>query len=349
MSPTRARVTRFTSWVDAAFDQRFASEPQIDLRVLPVPQTPQATWAALADAHVFHVSAAKDELPKHSLVGAELLAHCPSLLCVSSYGAGYDPIDVPACTAAGIAVVNQSGGNAVSVAEHTLGLILAITHRLVESDRRLRTERGFSREDLTGREIAGKTIGLVGIGNIGRRVAALAAAFGMTVLATDPFVPPDEIRRRGAQPVGLPELLAASDVVSLHCPRDPSTMRMIDATALAGIKPGAIFISTARGGIHDEQALAQALASGRVAGAGLDVWDQEPPPLDHPLLRFPTVVATYHTAGVTTEARRNMARISADQIVALLAGQRPPRLVNPEVWPVYAKRFEAAFGRAPAG
>ncbi|HPU54124.1 MAG TPA: hydroxyacid dehydrogenase [Burkholderiaceae bacterium] len=348
MSAPIKRVTRFTSWVDAAFDEGVRRETDIDLRVLAVPASAEAAWAALADTHVFHVSAAKDELPKYCHVGEALLSHCPQLLCASSYGAGYDPIDVPACTRAGVAVVNQAGGNAVSVAELALGLILSVARRITESDRRLRTDRGFTREDLTGRELAGKTLGVVGIGHTGRRVAALGAAFGMTVLATDPFVPADEIARRGARAVGLNELLAQSDVVSLHCPRDASTMKMIDASAYARMKRGAIFVSTARGGIHDERALADALASGHLSGAGLDVWDQEPPPLDHPLLQCPTVVATYHTAGVTTEARRNMAVISAEQIVSLLAGKRPPRLVNPEVWPAYAARFAKILGRPVA-
>jgi len=344
---TQARVVRFDSWVDPVFDQTLRGHDGLALSVLPMPADAAAAQAALREAVVFHVSAAKDELPAHCHVRESLLAHCPALLCVSSYGAGYDPIDVDACTRAGIAVVNQSGGNAVSVAEHTLGLILAVTHRIAESDRRLRTERGFSRESLTGREIAGQTLGLIGIGHIGRRVAALGAAFGMRVLASDPLLTEAEIRARGAQPVALDTLLAQADIVSVHCPRDAGTLRLIDAAAIARMKPGAVFISTARGGIHDEQALAQALAEGRLAGAGLDVWDREPPPLDHPLLALPTVVATYHTAGVTHEARRNMARISAEQILAVLAGQRPPRLVNPEVWPAYAERFAAAFGRRP--
>lgn len=343
----RVPVVRFDSWVDPVFDQTLRGEPGIALSVQAMPADAAAARAALREARVFHVSAAKDELPAHCHVSESLLAECPALLCVSSYGAGYDPIDVAACTRAGIAVVNQSGGNAVSVAEHTLGLILAVTHRIAESDRRLRTERGFSRESLTGTEIAGKTLGLVGIGHIGRRVAALGAAFGMRVLASDPLLTDAEIVARGAQAVPLDTLLAQADIVSLHCPRDAHTLRLIDAAAIARMKRGAVFISTARGGIHDEQALAQALAEGRLAGAGLDVWDREPPPLDHPLLALPTVVATYHTAGVTHEARRNMARISAEQIIAVLAGQRPPRLVNPEVWPAYAARFAAAFGRRP--
>jgi D-3-phosphoglycerate dehydrogenase len=119
---------------------------------------------------------------------------------------------------------------------------------------------------------------------------------------------------------------------------------MFDARAFGRMKPGALFISTARGGIHDETALLEALQSGPVGGAGLDVWDEEPPPLDHPLLKLDNVVATYHTAGVSHEARRNVAAIAAEQIVGLLKGGHPPRLVNPEVWPAYVARFEAALG-----
>jgi D-3-phosphoglycerate dehydrogenase len=176
------------------------------------------------------------------------------------------------------------------------------------------------------------------MGHVGTRVAALAKAFGLDVIATDPLLPDDEILRRGARAVSLDQLLAQADIVSLHCPRDPSTLKMIDAAAFARMKRGALFISTARGGIHDEQALVAALRSGQLAGAGIDVWDQEPPPLDHPLLAMDNVYATFHTAGVTHEARRNVARIAAQQIAALLAGGRPPRLVNPEVWPAFEQR-----------
>jgi len=202
----------------------------------------------------------------------------------------------------------------------------------------------FSREDVMGHEIGGKVLGIIGIGHVGSRVASLAHAFGMEVLATDPYLTEEEIGRRGAGAVTLDDLLARADIVSLHCPRAKDTLGMIDARALGRMKRGALFITTARGGIHDEAALLQALQSGHIAGAGLDVWDQEPPPLDHPLLKFDKVVASFHTAGVTHEARRNMAAIAAEQIVAALKGGRPPRLINPEVWPVYAARFEAALG-----
>jgi D-3-phosphoglycerate dehydrogenase len=321
-----------------------AQAQDIDFQIFPVRGDRDLALQLLSQAHVYQVSAAKDELPQEWFVSAGLIAQCPQLLCVSSTGAGYDTVDVAACTAAGIAVVNQAGGNADSVAEHTLALMLSVSRRMVESDRRMRREQGFTREDVMGHEIRGKTMGLVGMGHIGTRVARLAQAFGMQVIAVDPFLSADEIHKRGARSVLFSELLAQSDVVSLHCPRDATTLKMMNADTFAQMKPGALFINTARGGLHDEVALTQALASGHLAGAGLDVWDQEPPPLSHPLLTMDNVFATFHTAGVTHEARRNVAAIGAEQILQLLAGQRPPRLVNPEVWPAFEIRRDALLG-----
>ncbi|NBU42866.1 MAG: 3-phosphoglycerate dehydrogenase [Betaproteobacteria bacterium] len=338
------RVVRSDLWVDGVFEERLSREPDIEVVKFSIRGPAQFARSALSAAHVYHISAAKDELPREWFASAELLSMCPNLLCVSAGGAGYDTVDVAACTAAGVAVVNQSGGNAVSVAEHTLGLMLGVSRRMLEGDRRMRREVGYAREDVMGHELAGKTVGLVGIGNIGSRVAVLARAFGMQVVAVDPMLTPAEIERRGARPVSWDHLLAQSDVVSLHCPRDASTLKMMNAKTFAAMKPGAIFISTARGGIHDEAALVQALQSGHLAGAGLDVWDQEPPPLDHPLLAMDNVYATFHVAGVTHEARRNVAAIAAEQIVTVLAGQRPPRLINPEVWPTFEQRWAGMLG-----
>jgi D-3-phosphoglycerate dehydrogenase len=344
MSTKRKGVVRFDLPVNPAFEQRLARESDIDFTLCLRAAPEEAAWAALSRAHVYHVSAAKDELPRRWFVSAELLARCPELLCVSSSGAGYDTVDVAACTQAGVAVVNQAGGNANSVAEHAFGLMLALSRRIIECNRRLRQETGFSREDVMGHELGGKVLGIIGIGHVGTRTAALAHAFGMPVLATDPYLTDEEIGRRGAEPAALDDLLARSDIVSLHCPRAKDTLGMIDARAFQRMKRGALFITTARGGIHDEAALLAALESGHIAGAGLDVWDQEPPPLDHPLLKFENVIASYHTAGVTHEARRNMAAIAAEQIVGVLKGGRPPRFINPEVWPAYAARYEAVLG-----
>ena len=344
MTTADKRVVRTDLWIAPTFDERLAREKDVSLRVFPVRGNSAEAWDVLADAHVYHVSAAKDELPKEWFAQAALIARSPSLLCVSAGGAGYDTVDVAACTAAGIAVVNQAGGNAASVAEHTLGLMLGVSRRMLEGDRRMRREIGYSREDVMGHEIRGKTVGLVGMGHIGTRVAALCKAFGLEVIATDPLLSEEEIGRRGARAVSFQALLSQSDFVSMHCPRDASTVKLMNTSTFAQMKRGSIFITTARGGIHDEQALVQALQSRHLAGAGIDVWDQEPPPLDHPLLAMDNVFATFHTAGVTHEARGNIAAISAEQIVGVLSGGRPPRLINPEVWPDFERRRAQILG-----
>jgi D-3-phosphoglycerate dehydrogenase len=337
-------VVRFNQWYNPVMAERLQREPDLELKTVDRDGPDEGVWPDLGRAHAFQVSSAKDELPRRWFVTSELLSRCPNLLVVSSNGAGYDTVDVPACTRAGVLVVNQAGGNAQSVAEHTIGLMLDVTRRISENDRLLRTERGFSREDIMGYEMSGKTVGIVGIGHIGTRVARLARAFDMTVLAVDPFLTEEEIGRRGATAVTREQLLERSDFVTLHCPRNKDTLDMMNADTFARMKKDAIFVSTARGGIHNEAALLEALQSGHLGGAGLDVWDMEPPPLDHPLLGLRNVVATFHTAGVTHEARRNMALFAAEQIVGILKGGRPPRLINPEVWPKYVERFEAILG-----
>jgi D-3-phosphoglycerate dehydrogenase len=341
------RVFRFDIWLDPAFDERLRRESGIELAVCPVSSGGEAL-AALARAHAYHCSAAKDELPRRWFVTDALLAKCPQLACVSSYGAGYDTIDVAACTRAGVAVLSQSGANADSVAEHTLGLVLALSRRMFEGDRRLRRERGFTREEVMGHDIRGRVLGLVGLGHCGTRVAKLARGFGMQVLAADPYLAREEIERRGATPVDFGDLLGRSDFVSLHCPRNKETAGMMGAPEFSRMKRGGFFITTSRGGIHDEAALDRALRSGHLAGAGLDVWEPEPPPLDHPLLRHDTVICTFHTAGVTHESRRSMAAMGAEQLVAFFRGERPPNLVNPEVWPAcigHNPALEASDGR----
>jgi D-3-phosphoglycerate dehydrogenase len=337
------RVVRFDLPIDPVFDQRLARESDIGLEVLELAGDPGRTWALLEQAHAYQIGAARDELPGPWHAAQDLLERCPQLLIASSSGAGYDTIDVAACTRAGVAVLNQAGGNAPAVAEMTIGLMLAVSRRIVESDRRLRSGRGFTRESLMGHDIGGKTLGLVGIGHTGSKVAALASAFGMRVLACDPLLEAAEVRSRGAEPVGLDELVREADIVSLHCPLDDSTRHLFDEQRFAAMKPGAIFVSVARGGIHDEAALAQALRSGQLAGAGLDVWRIEPPPLDHPLLALPNVVATYHTAGVSHEGRRAVASMAAEQLVDALAGRRPPRLVNPEVFDRWRARLDSVL------
>ena len=186
-------VVRFNFPYDPTMDERFAREADIELRTCDRSGADGRAWSDLAEAHVYLISSAKDELPRQWFATAELLARCPKLVCVSTSGAGYDTVDVAACSKAGVIVVNQAGMNALSVAEHTLGMMLSLSKRIAECDKRLRRERGFAREELMGREISGKVLGLVGIGHVGTRVAHLANAFGMTVLAYDPYVSAEEI------------------------------------------------------------------------------------------------------------------------------------------------------------
>jgi D-3-phosphoglycerate dehydrogenase / 2-oxoglutarate reductase len=303
----------------------------------------------LAAAHVYQIGAARDELARHFHVDADLLRRAPDLLLVSSNGAGFDPVDVEACTAAGVVVVNQSGGNANSVAEHAIGMLLTLSKRIIEADRALRREANVNRNALMGTEAQGKTIGIVGLGNVGRRIAELCRGLlHMNVVAYDPYLSATEMAVRGGEKVELDDLLRRSDYVSISCPLTKDNRGMIGARQFALMQSHAYFITTARGFIHDEAALAEALRNKQIAGAGLDVWAKEPPPPDHPLLQFDNVVASPHTAGVTKEARENMGRIAAQQVLDALDGKRPPRIINPEVWPAYVKRFERAFGFAPA-
>ena len=348
MAANIKRVGRLDLWLNLAFNARLQAEPDIELRTAAAKGAEVEVWDVLSRAHVYQASSAINELPKPYQVREPLLQRCPHLLCVSAGGAGLDTVDIDACTRAGVAVVNQSGANAQSVAELAFGLMLSVARKISASDRLLHTERGFSRESLMGSEVSGSTLGLIGIGNTGSRSASIARGFGMRILAVDPLLTSDEIARRGAEPVDLPTLLAGADVISVHCPLDKTTAGMFSKAEFAAMKPGAIFVSTARGGIHDETALYEAIKSGHLGGAGLDVWEVEPPPLDHPLLTLPNVVATFHTAGVTHQARKNVATWAADQIIHVLKGHKPPRLVNAEVWPAFLKRYSATFG-PPAG
>src|SRR5262249_5665166 len=218
----------------------------------------------LAAAHAYQTSSTRDELVRHYHTAAELLQHTPNLLIVSTNGAGYDTDDVEACSERGILVVNQAGGNAESVAEHVLGMLLSLSKRVAECDRALRAGTLIDRGDFTGREVHGKTIGI-----IGRRVAELCRGlFRMQVLAYRPYVRREETRKRGARKLELDELLHSADFVSINCPLTEETRGMIGAGEYARMKPTAYFITTARGFIHDEAALEAALRERKIAGAG---------------------------------------------------------------------------------
>lgn len=332
-----------------AFLDTAAADPALEIVRIGLDQPEDAVIAALAQCDGYYVMASRDELPKPFHVTDALLARLPDLLMVGSYGAGYDPIDPDACTRAGVLLVNQAGGNAEGVAEHAVGLMLALLKRFPECHAGMAAGRAERREDFLGRNLLGKTVGLFGIGHVGTRTTEiLKAAFRCRVLACDPYLDAAAIAARGAEKVDKATLLAESDVISVHCPLTPDSRGMLDAAAFAAMKPGAVFVTTARGSIHDEAALQAALQSGHIAAAGLDVWEQEPPPADHPLLRDPRVIATQHTAGVTQESRAQITTIAAEAFSDAAAGRMPPRIINPAVKPHFAARYEAARGRVIA-
>ncbi len=306
-------------------------------------------WGAMSASHAYCITSTRQEVPEQYQAKAPLLARCPDLLIVSTSGAGYDTVDVAACTAAGVVVVNQSGGNADAVAEHATGMMLSLTKNIPQTDRSLRTERGVKREVFKGWNAKGRTVGIVGLGEVGSRVARICGlGLQMKVIACDPYLSAEQCQARGATQVDFETLLQEAHFVTLHCPYDPDTKNMIDARALALMRPGTIVINAARGGIVNEQDLAAALASGHIAGAGVDTWVDEPPPLTHPLLAMKNVIATNHTAGITHDSRHNMANWNADQVAQILRGERPPRLINPDAWRNFCGRFERIFGYNPA-
>lgn len=264
----------------------------------------------------------------------KLMASCPKLKVVGRYGAGLDTVDLDAATRLGITVVHAPGSNSDSVAEHALMLMLCCVKKTIAVDR---ITRGavWSEERYRGiTELKGATLGIIGVGNIGRRVAHLAQGFGMRVLGYDPYVSPEELRRRETGPVTeLSDLLTQADIVTCHTPLTPETRHMITAATIAQMRDGAIFINTSRGKVHDERALFEALTRGKLKAAGLDVWEEEPVRADNPLLNLENLVCTSHVAGVSEQANRGIALQVTSEILRVLRGEKPHVLGNPDLWP----------------
>ena len=264
--------------------------------------------------------------------GAPEVSAAPLLQVAARIGVGLDTVDVPALTAGGIPLFVVGTANARSVAEHAMFLMFALAKRATEMDRRVRTGAGHERLSGLGGEIHGKTVLVVGFGRIGSRIAPMCRALGMTVLVHDPYKPAAAVRDAGFEPVAeLGAALPRTDFVTIHCPKNAETVGLFGAARLAAMKPGAFLVNTARGGIVDEAALTEALRSGHLAGAGLDVYDPEPPPASHPLLQMENVLSSPHMAGVTAESVAAMAVATAENILGVLDGT--PNLnnvINPE-------------------
>lgn len=256
----------------------------------------------------------------------------PGLVVIARSGIGYDAIDVAAATRRGIAVCNTPDGPTISTAEHAVTLMLLVAKNVKAAEAALRTGTSagyYSRHH--GIELDGKVLGLVGFGRIARRVASIAAGLGMRVTTYDPYLPAGTVPAGIERADTLDALLHGADVVSVHVPLTDESRGLFGATQFAAMKPGAVFINTARGALVDQDALLGALEAGHLFGAGLDVTSPEPLPAGHPLLSRDDVVVTPHVASATADGKARILRVAFEQAMAVVEGRRPEHLVNPEV------------------
>ncbi len=251
-------------------------------------------------------------------VTADLIEAAENLKVVGRAGVGVENVDVEAASKKGIVVMNTPGGNNVTTAEHTISLMLSLARHIPQAVASLKAGQ-WKRDKFMGVEVCNKTLGVIGLGNVGRIVAERAVGLRMKVIGHDPFVTPENTARLGVEPVSLDEIFARSDFITVHVPLTNETRGLIDRKAIAKMKKGVRIINCARGGIVDEKDLAEALKEGKVAGAALDVYVDEPPPPDHPLIKMDQVITTPHLGASTDEAQLNVAIAVAEQMVDFLA------------------------------
>jgi D-3-phosphoglycerate dehydrogenase/microcystin synthetase protein McyI len=282
-----------------------------------------------------------------SRLSAEVIRAGRSLLVISASGRGTDAIDIPTATDRGIAVVNNPGLGTIPVSEHAVALMLDLAKQITWSDAQVRQGGGWTDRQQSSRiELEGRTLGVIGLGNIGLEVARKCiTAFRMRVLVYDPYIPPAKAEAIGATWVdNLSTVLGEADIVSLHPELTEETRGMIAETELRQMRADAFLINTARGPVVNEGALVRALREGWIAGAAIDVFDPEPPPADSCLYDLDKLILSPHIGGITKEARRHLALSAATQILQVLHGERPPNLVNPDIWEQVAARVASGGG-----
>lgn len=265
-----------------------------------------------------------------SKIDAEVLANASSLKMIARAGVGVDNVDIPEATRRGVVVMNTPDGNTISTAEHTFGLMLALARHIPQAHATMLAGK-WDRKSFMGVELRGKTLGVVGFGRIGRAVAKRALAFEMTVITADPYIPADVAADLGVELVALDDLYARADFISLHSLLNDETRNMINRDSIAKMKPGVRIVDAARGALINEADLAEAIKSGHVAGAALDVFAQEPPPADDPLIGLSGVVHTPHLAASTTDAQIVVAVEAAQLVVDALTKGEYRNVVNPAV------------------
>lgn len=267
--------------------------------------------SALATAHGLIVRSA-------TKVNAEMMDHAPNLKVIGRAGVGVDNIDLAAASERGIAVFNAPGGNTIAAAELTMALMLSLVRRVTEADRSMRKGK-WDRSKFKGVELKGRTLGLVGAGRIGSEVAIRAMAFGMDVIVYDPYLDQERAEELGVRLVELDEVIESADVITFHVPLNEETRGMINGSVLARMKDDAFLINASRGGVIDEHALFEALEAGTIAGAALDVYEQEPLPSDSPLRKAPRLVHTPHLGASTKEAQVGVAAEVSEALIHALA------------------------------
>jgi D-3-phosphoglycerate dehydrogenase / 2-oxoglutarate reductase len=292
-----------------------------------------------------HVGSADAIVAGRLRYSAEVMDRAPRARVISRTGIGYDRVDVQAATRRGIVVCHTPDAPTASTAEHAVALMLAVAKRLKRWERELRLGGEDFIDRATGVELAGKVVGLIGLGRIGGRVARICRALGMAVLAWDPYVGAGSARDLEVELVGsLDELLERSDVVFLHAPLTAETRGLMDAGRIGKMRRGAILVNTARGEMVDHGSLLSALTEGHLGGVGLDVTDPEPLDPGHPLLDREDVVVTPHVATATAEARQRIAQQAVSQALQVLKGKRPPHMVNPEAWEIRRRSAQGGYG-----